>query len=72
MLDDIKILKHREPFVQFQIVMAGGDRYLIENPDLLAIGKTELAYYYPRSNRVAFLRLSQIAALEQLDERPAA
>ena len=56
LLETILALKHREPFVQFQIVMNSGDRYLIENPDLLAIGKSELAYYFPRSNRVAFLR----------------
>jgi hypothetical protein len=72
MLETILTLKHRDPFVQFQIVMNSGDRYLIENPDLLAIGKSELAYYFPRSNRVAFLRTNQVAAVEQLEERPAA
>jgi hypothetical protein len=72
MLEHVKVLKHRDPFIQFQIVMTSGDRYLIENPDLLAIGKSELAFYFPRSNRVAFLRMNQIAAVEQLDERPAA
>lgn len=72
MLETILMLKHREPFVQFQILMNSGDRYLIENPDLLAIGKSELAYYFPKSNRVAFLRSNQIAAVEQLEEKPAA
>ena len=72
MLETILTLKHREPFIQFQIVMNSGDRYLIENPDLLAIGKSELAYYFPRSNRVTFIRTNQIVAVEQLEERPAA
>ena len=72
MLETIQTLKHREPFVRFQIVMTSGDRFLIENPDLLAIGKSEMAYYFPRSDRIAFLRLNQIAAVEQLEERPAA
>ena len=72
MLATILMLKHREPFVQFQIVMNSGDRYLIENPDLLAVGKSEMAYYFPKSNRVAFLRSNQIAAVEQLEEKPAA
>jgi len=72
MLENILTLKHRDPFAPFNIVMTGGDRYLIENPDLLAIGKSELAYYFPKSDRVAFLRANQIAAVEQLGERPAA
>ena len=71
MLDTIKVLKHRDPFIQFQIVMTSGDRYLIENPDLLAIGKSEMTYYFPKSNRVAFLRTNQVASVEQLEEKPA-
>ncbi|MGD0541672.1 MAG: hypothetical protein ABSB33_09165 [Tepidisphaeraceae bacterium] len=72
MIETIKRLKHQEPFLRFEIVMTSGDRYMIENPDLLAIGKSELAYYFPRSDRVAFLRLNQVATVEQLEERPAA
>lgn len=72
MLENIKALKHREPFVKFEIVMTSGDRYQIENPDILAIGKSELAYYFPKSNRVAFLRTNQVAAVEQLEENSAA
>jgi hypothetical protein len=72
MLETILTLKHREPFIQFNIVMNSGDRYLIENPDLLAVGKSELAYYFPRSNRVVFIRTNQIVAAEQLEEKPAA
>jgi hypothetical protein len=72
MLETILTLKHREPFVQFNILLNSGDRYLVENPDLLAVGKSELAYYFPRSNRVVFIRTNQIVAVEQLEERPAA
>jgi hypothetical protein len=72
MLETLKTLKHREPFARFEIVMTSGDRFLIENPDLLAFGKSELAYYFPKSDRVAFLRLNQIATIEQLEDRPAA
>ena len=72
MLENILALKHREPFVRFEIVLNSGDRYRIENPDLLAIGKSELAYYFPKSNRVAFLRTNQVVAVEPLAERPIA
>jgi hypothetical protein len=70
-LDTIKHLKRREPFVPFQIVMCSGDRYLIENPDALAISNTQL-HYYPRTGHGVHLRMNQITAVEEMDESPAA
>jgi hypothetical protein len=70
-LDTIKHLKRQEPFTPFHIVMASGDRYLIEHPDGLAIATSQL-HYYPRAGIGVHLRINQIAAVEELDERPAA
>ena len=70
-LDTIKHLKRREPFVPFRIVMTSGDRYLIENPDALAIATSQL-HYYPHIGSGVHLRINQITAVEELDERPAA
>ena len=70
-LDTIRQLKRKEPFSPFRIVMASGDRYLIENPDALAIASAQL-HYYPRSGMGIHLRLNQISAVEEENERPAA
>jgi len=70
-LDTIRSLKRREPFNPFRIVMASGDRYLIENPDALAIAATQL-HYYPRGGMGVHMRLSQIVTVEDLDESTAA
>lgn len=70
-IDTIKHLKRREPFAPFHIVMTSGDRYLIENPDALAIATSQL-HYYPRIGNGVHLRINQITAVEELDERPAA
>jgi hypothetical protein len=70
-IDTIKHLRRREPFTPFHIVMASGDRYLIENPDALAIASTQV-HYYPRTGMGVHLRINQIAVVEELDERPAA
>jgi hypothetical protein len=70
-VDTILHLKRRDPFSPFQIVMASGDRYLIENPDALAIAATQL-HYYPRSGMGIHMRLNQITAVEEHGERPAA
>ena len=70
-IETIKHLKRRDPFTPFQIVMASGDRYLIENPDALAIASTQV-HYYPRTGMGVHLRINQIVVIEELDERPAA
>ena len=67
----IRHLRRRDPFTPFNIVMASGDRYLIENPDALAIAGTQV-HYYPRTGMGVHLRSSQITAVVELDERPAA
>jgi hypothetical protein len=72
MKETILTLKHRDPFSPFNIVMNSGDRYRVENPDLLAVGKSEMTYYLPRSDRVVFIRTNQVVAVEQLEEKPAA
>jgi hypothetical protein len=72
MLDNLRELLRRDPFVPFRIVLTSGDRFDVLNPDLVAIGESQLFYCYPQSDRLAYLRLNQIAALETLDRRSAA
>ena len=70
-IDTIKHLRRRDPFTPFRIVMASGDRYLIENPDALAIASTQV-HYYPPAGMGVHLRINQITLVEEPDERPAA
>jgi hypothetical protein len=70
-LDTILHLKRLDPFRPFQIVMSRGDRYLIENPDALAIATSQL-HYYPRTGMGIHMRLNQIVAVEVQSEKPAA
>ena len=57
-------LKNRDPFVPFTIVLASGDRYLIESGDNLVEMVTEFFYATPGGERFAFIRKNQIAAVE--------
>jgi hypothetical protein len=66
-LETIRDLRSRDPFIPFRIVMTSGEGYLIENSELLAIAKTQVVYCFPRSDRVAHLRINQIASVEELD-----
>lgn len=71
-LDTIRDLKRKEPFVPFRIVMTSGDQYLIQDPDALAIAASQLHYYPPRSGSAIHMRLNQIVAVVEYDEKPAA
>jgi hypothetical protein len=70
-LETIRHLKRKDPFIPFQIVMSSGDRYVIDNPDALAIASTQV-HYYPKSGLGIHMRLNQICSVEEYGERPAA
>ncbi|HVT80329.1 MAG TPA: hypothetical protein VHM90_06695 [Phycisphaerae bacterium] len=70
--DGIRELKHKDPFSPFNIVMGSGDKYLIEDPDMLIVGPVEIIYVVPRSGKTYRLRKSQVVAIEELEQRPAA
>jgi hypothetical protein len=69
MLDDLKELLDRDPFLPFRIILTSGSSYEVTSPYQIAIGETQLYYYHPRVDRRAVLRLNQIAAFE--DSEPA-
>jgi hypothetical protein len=64
MLETIRELLDQHPFHAFRIVLTSGDRYEVSHPHLLAIGETMIFYCYPRSDKFAYLRLNQIAAID--------
>ena len=70
-VDTILHLKRQEPFRPFHVVMARGDRYLIEDPDALAVARSHL-HYYPRTGMGIHMRLAQVVAVEVQSEKPAA
>jgi hypothetical protein len=72
LLEVIQEYKKREPFERFMIVMSSGDRHVIESGDLMVITPSQIIYAYPKSDRVVFMRISQISSVEQLEQRPAA
>ena len=68
-IDTIRELKNREPFAPFVVVLASGDRHLIEDGDALAISSTQLHYFAPRSNRALHMVLGQIASVEEVEQK---
>ena len=58
----LELLK-REPFVSFHIVMTSGHEYEVSNPQMVAVGESQINVYLPKSDRFNILRLNQIAAI---------
>ena len=60
---DIKRHLEREPFEPFVVVMASGDRYVIEAPDRTMVGRSVMLAVASSGGHM-LLRLSQISSVE--------
>ena len=67
MNERLQELLRKESIIPFRIVLTSGSTYNVTSPLMIAVGQSELSYYFPRSDRLAHLRLNQLAALETLD-----
>ena len=71
MLQRLTQFLRSKPFIPFRVILTTGTHYDVLSPPQLAIGKSEFVYYFPKSNRLAHLRLHQIASLETLESAAA-
>jgi hypothetical protein len=67
MMEALKELLDRDPFVPFTITLTSGERFQIRNPHLVALGETMISLFYPRSDWFAILRANQISSFESLE-----
>jgi hypothetical protein len=63
--ESIEPLTLREEFRPFKIITTAGVAYEITDPGGLALGKTELFYFFPRSDRSIHVLYAQIATIEE-------
>jgi hypothetical protein len=66
-MDRLEEFLRKEPFVPFRIILTSGTHYDVLSPLMLAVGKSELSYYFPKSDRLAHARLTELAAIETLE-----
>ncbi len=71
MLDSLKDLIRRVDFKPVRIFTNGGQRHDITHPDNLAFGKSELFYYFPKSDRSVHIPYRNIASVEELAAKSA-
>ena len=63
--ETIEPLTLREEFRPFRIITSAGIAYDITDPGALALGKTELFYFFPRSDRSIHIPYTHIATIEE-------
>jgi hypothetical protein len=68
MIDTIRELLHGAPFTPFRIILTSGKEYDVKNPDLVALGESQITLYAPKSDRWSVLRLNQIASVDVLPQ----
>ena len=69
MREEIIELLNRDPFVPFTIVTTSGREYAVANPHLVALGQSLLHVFFPKSDRSATLRITEVVSLEFGDAR---
>ena len=57
---------HREPFEPFRVVTSSGGSYVVHNPDLVALMKSEVMIAEPNSDRRTFVSLLHVSAVQTL------
>ena len=69
LLENIRELKQRVPFVPFEVTVTSGDKLLIESAGNFVEMKTEFFYAYPGSDRFVLIRMNQIVTVERRDSK---
>jgi hypothetical protein len=67
MLERLAELLRKDPFTPFRMILSSGTHYDVVSPLMVAVGQSELTYYFPKSDRLAHVRLNQLTSLETLE-----
>jgi len=62
--DTIHEMLHREPFEPFRVITSSGESYVVRNPDLVALMRSEVFIAQPNSDRRTFIPLLHVAAVD--------
>ena len=71
MLERLEEYLCKDPFVPFRVILTSSSHYDVFSPLMVAVGRSEAVYFFPKSDRLAHLRLNQIASIETLESAAA-
>ncbi len=67
MIQRIEELLRAEPFTPFRLVMSSSNHYDVLSPYQIALGDSIIAYFFPKSDRQASLRKTELTTIETLE-----
>ncbi|HVX84273.1 MAG TPA: hypothetical protein VH253_05610 [Phycisphaerae bacterium] len=65
-IETLKEMLDSDPFVPFQITATNGRHYDVHDPHSVAINRSQVFYCYPKSERVAHIRIQELVSVETL------
>jgi hypothetical protein len=65
-IDTLKEMLNADEFVPFQITATNGRHYDVRDPLSVAVNRSHVFYCFPKSERVAHIRIQEIVSLETL------
>jgi len=65
-IETLKEFLNAEPFVPFQITATNGRHYDVKDPMGVAVNRSQVFYCFPKSDRIAHIRIQEIVSLESL------
>jgi hypothetical protein len=57
-------LVRKDPFQPFRIVTSGGKEYLVNDPHLVVVMRSEIFYAFPSKDRWTTIPISHISSIE--------
>ncbi len=68
LMNTLTELLDKSPFQSFKIFTSSGDKYLIKNPHLVAVGR-DVVFIFTADGHFAFVRNNQITAVQSSRNR---
>ena len=65
-IETLREFLRADPFVPFQITATNGKHYDVRDPLSVAVNRSQVFYCFPKSERVAHIRIQEIVSLETL------
>ncbi len=65
-IDTLREMLGADPFVPFQITATNGKHYDVRDPLGVAVNRSYVFYCFPKSDRIAHIRIQEIVTLETL------
>jgi hypothetical protein len=66
--DTLKEMLDRNPFEPFRVITSSGEAYVVQNPGLATLMKSQIFIARPRFDRWTLVPLLHVWAVEKLDQ----